>query len=41
MRRTFPKGKFVTVYAKERGANQADIFERMVPEKWVVFPWDV
>lgn len=41
MRRTFPNGKFVTVYAKERGASQADIFERIVPEKWLVFPWDI
>lgn len=41
MRRTFPNGKFVTVYAKERGIHQADIFERKVPEKWLVFPWDI
>ncbi|MBR2922783.1 MAG: xanthine phosphoribosyltransferase [Alphaproteobacteria bacterium] len=41
MRRTFPSGKFVTVYAKERGVLQADIFERQFPEKWLVFPWDV
>ena len=41
MRRTFPNGKFVTVYAKEKGVSQADIFEKQVPEKWVVFPWDI
>ena len=41
MRRTFPNGKYVTVYAKERGASQADIFERKFPEKWLVFPWDI
>lgn len=41
MRRTFPNGKFVTVYAKERGIAQADIFERQVPENWLVFPWDI
>ena len=41
MRRTFPKGKFVSVYVKERGLRQADIFERKVPEKWLVFPWDI
>ena len=41
MRRAFPNGKFVTVYAKEKGVNQADIFERQVPEKWIVFPWDI
>ncbi len=41
MRRTFPNGKFVTVYAKEKGIKQVDIFERQVPEKWLVFPWDI
>ena len=41
MRRTFPNGKFVTVYTKEKGVSQADIFEKQVPEKWIVFPWDI
>ena len=41
MRRTFPNGKFVTVYAKEKGLSQADIFGKQVPEKWIVFPWDI
>ena len=41
MRRTFPVGKFVTVYAKKQGAQQADIFERQMPDNWLVFPWDI
>lgn len=41
MRRNFPSGKFVTVYAKEKGVKQADIYERQVPEKCLVFPWDI
>lgn len=41
MRQTFPKGTFATVYTKEKGLNQVDIFERQVPEKWLVFPWDI
>ena len=41
MRRTFPMCKFVTVYAKEKGVSQVDIFARQVPKKWLVFPWDI
>ena len=41
MRQSFPKGKFVTVYAKQKGIAQTDIFERQIPEKWLVFPWDI
>ena len=40
MRRQFPQGKFVTVYAKPRGREEADIFAKEIPDKWVVFPWD-
>ena len=41
MRQAFPKGKFVAVYTKQKGIVQTDIFERQVPEKWLVFPWDI
>lgn len=41
MRRTFPKGKYVTVYAKPIGKAQVDIFARELEDKWVVFPWDI
>ena len=41
MRQTFAKGTYVTVYAKEKGKNQPDIYEKEMPEKWLVFPWDV
>ncbi len=39
MRRQFPQGKFVTVYAKPQGLKEADIFAKEIPDKWVVFPW--
>lgn len=40
MRRQFPQGKFVTVYAKPKGKDEAEIFAKEIPDKWVVFPWD-
>ncbi len=40
MRRAFPKGKFVTVYAKPVGKSEVDIYARDLDDKWVVFPWD-
>lgn len=41
MRRQFPQGKYVTVYAKEKGKEEVDVFARELREKWIVFPWDV
>lgn len=41
MRRQFPKGKYVTVYAKEKGKNEVDLYAREVPDEWIVFPWDI
>lgn len=41
MRRAFPHGKYVTVYAKPVGKKEVDIFARELEDKWVVFPWDV
>lgn len=40
MRKQFPKGKFVSVYAKEKGANEVDVYARKMPDQWIVFPWD-
>ena len=41
MRRSFPQGKFVTVYAKPVGKAEVDIYARELEDKWVVFPWDI
>ena len=41
MRRQFPLGHFVTVYAKPQGITETDIFARELEDKWVVFPWDI
>ena len=37
----FPKAKFVSVYAKPIGAAYVDIYEVDMPDKWLVFPWDI
>lgn len=41
VRRAFPQGKFVTVYVKPVGKKESDIYARELPDKWIVFPWDV
>lgn len=41
MRRNFPQGKFVTIYAKPVGKAEVDIYARDLEDKWVIFPWDI
>lgn len=40
LKKLFPKAKFVVVYAKPKGIGEPDIYEKTLPDKWVVFPWD-
>lgn len=37
----FPKAFRVCVYVKPRGEKIANLYARSLPDKWVVFPWDV
>lgn len=41
LRDQFPRGRFVTVYSKIQGIEQADLYTRELPDQWIVFPWDV
>lgn len=41
MRQQFPSGKYVSVYTKNKGEHEVDIYARKVPDKWLVFPWDI
>ncbi len=41
LRQHYPQARFVTVYAKEPGAKQVDIYAKDIPNKWIVFPWDI
>lgn len=40
LRKAFPLAKFVTVYVKPHGVNVVDIYQKDLPDNWVVFPWD-
>lgn len=41
LRQMFPDGRFAAVYAKPNGAPYVDIYARDIPDKWIVFPWDI
>lgn len=41
LREIYPQAKYVTVYAKEKGAPMVDIFSEPMPDEWIVFPWDI
>lgn len=40
LRQAYPKAKFVSVYTKEAGKNDVDIYAEKMPDEWIVFPWD-
>ncbi len=40
LRAIYPQAKYVTVYAKSAGAPVVDIYEKEMPDEWIVFPWD-
>lgn len=41
LRKYYPNATFVTVYAKQKGSNQVDIYAKDMPDEWIVFPWDI
>jgi len=41
LRNLFPNARVATVYAKPSGINDVDIFAKKMPDKWLVFPWDI
>lgn len=41
LRQMFPQGCFAAVYAKPKGSAYVDIYARDIPDKWIVFPWDI
>ena len=41
LKAVYPQACFVSVYAKEQGADITDIFAKKMPDEWIVFPWDV
>lgn len=41
LREIYPRARYVTIYTKEQGAPMVDIYEKKLPDQWIVFPWDV
>ena len=41
LRQEFPKAHFAAVYAKSKGKVLVDFYVEEMPDKWIVFPWDL
>jgi len=41
LRKVYPSACFATIYAKEKSLNEVDLYSRTLPDKWIVFPWDL
>ena len=41
VRQMFPKAYLASVYAKPTGARYVDLYGMAIPDKWLVFPWDI
>ena len=40
LKNILPKATFATIYAKEKSLSHVDLFEKNMPDEWIVFPWD-
>lgn len=41
LRKLYPDACLACLYAKPQGKDAADIFVRAMPDRWLVFPWDI
>lgn len=41
VKQLFPKATLAAVYAKPKGKKDVDIYGADIPDKWIVFPWDI
>lgn len=41
LRQIYPQACFVAVYVKEAGESAVDLFAQKLPDRWLVFPWDI
>ena len=41
VKQLFPKATLTAVYAKPKGKKDVDIYGVDIPDKWIVFPWDI
>ena len=41
VKKLYPQAKYAAVYSKPKGRKDVDICASELPDKWIVFPWDV
>ena len=41
LRKVYPTACFATIYAKEKSISEVDLYSRILPDEWIVFPWDL
>ena len=41
LRQIYPQACFAAVYVKAAGESAVDLFAQKLPDRWLVFPWDV
>lgn len=41
LRCLYPQACFASVYVKAAGESAVDLFAQKLPDRWLVFPWDI
>jgi len=41
LRKVYPNACLATIYAKEKSLNEVDLYSKILPDEWIVFPWDL
>ena len=41
LRTMFPRATLASVYAKAKGSKDVDLYAVDIPDRWLVFPWDI
>ena len=41
VRKLYPQACYAAVYSKPKGHGDVDICAKELPDKWIVFPWDI
>ena len=41
VRKLYPQARYAAVYSKPKGHGDVDICAKELPDKWIVFPWDI
>ena len=41
LRKVYPNACLATIYTKEKSLNEVDLYSKILPDEWIVFPWDL